>query len=31
MVGAAPELFAAIEPLIRRFATDITRCGDVMV
>ena len=29
MVGAAPELFAAIEPLIRCFATDVTRCGDV--
>jgi 3-hydroxyisobutyrate dehydrogenase-like beta-hydroxyacid dehydrogenase len=29
MVGAPPELFAAIEPLIRCFATDVTRCGDV--
>jgi 3-hydroxyisobutyrate dehydrogenase-like beta-hydroxyacid dehydrogenase len=29
MVGAVPELFAAIEPLIRCFATDVTRCGDV--
>ena len=29
MVGAAPKLFAAIEPLIRCFATDVTRCGDV--
>jgi 3-hydroxyisobutyrate dehydrogenase len=29
MVGASPELFAAIEPLIRCFATDVTRCGDV--
>ena len=29
MVGASSELFAAIEPLIRCFATDITRCGDV--
>jgi 3-hydroxyisobutyrate dehydrogenase len=29
MVGATPELHAAIEPLIRCFATDITRCGDV--
>jgi hypothetical protein len=28
MVGAAPELFAAIEPLIRCFATDVTHCGD---
>ena len=27
MVGAAAELFAAIEPLIRCFATDVTRCG----
>src|SRR5580693_4520655 len=27
MVGAAPELFAAIEPLIRCFATDVTLCG----
>ncbi len=29
MVGATPELFAAIEPLIRCFATDVTHCGDV--
>jgi 3-hydroxyisobutyrate dehydrogenase len=29
MVGATPELYAAIEPLIRCFATDITHCGDV--
>jgi 3-hydroxyisobutyrate dehydrogenase len=29
MVGASPELYAAIEPLIRCFATDVTRCGDV--
>lgn len=29
MVGASPELFADIEPLIRCFATDVTRCGDV--
>lgn len=29
MVGASPELFAAIEPLIRCFATDVTLCGDV--
>ena len=28
MVGASPQLFAAIEPLIRCFATDVTRCGD---
>lgn len=29
MVGASPALFAAIEPLIRCFATDVTHCGDV--
>jgi 3-hydroxyisobutyrate dehydrogenase len=29
MVGASAELFAAIEPLIRCFATDVTRCGEV--
>jgi 3-hydroxyisobutyrate dehydrogenase len=29
MMGAAPELFAAIEPLVRCFATDVTHCGDV--
>jgi 3-hydroxyisobutyrate dehydrogenase len=29
MVGASPDLFAAIEPLIRCFATDVTHCGDV--
>jgi 3-hydroxyisobutyrate dehydrogenase len=29
MVGASPELFSAIEPLIHCFATDVTRCGDV--
>jgi 3-hydroxyisobutyrate dehydrogenase len=29
MVGASPEIFAGIEPLIRHFATDVTRCGDV--
>jgi 3-hydroxyisobutyrate dehydrogenase len=29
MVGGAPELFAAIEPLIRCFATDVTHCGGV--
>jgi 3-hydroxyisobutyrate dehydrogenase len=27
MVGASPELFAAIDPLIRCFATDVTHCG----
>jgi 3-hydroxyisobutyrate dehydrogenase len=29
MVGATPELYADIEPLIRCFATDVTLCGDV--
>jgi len=29
MVGATAELYAAIEPLIRCFATDVTHCGDV--
>ena len=29
MVGATPDLYAALEPLIRCFATDVTRCGDV--
>jgi hypothetical protein len=29
MVGAAPELFARVEPVIRCFATDVTRCGEV--
>jgi len=29
MVGATPELYTAIEPLIRCFATDVTHCGDV--
>jgi 3-hydroxyisobutyrate dehydrogenase len=29
MVGASGDLFAAIEPLIRCFATDVTHCGDV--
>jgi 3-hydroxyisobutyrate dehydrogenase len=29
MVGTSPATFAAIEPLIRCFATDVTRCGDV--
>ncbi len=29
MVGTSPALFAAIEPLIRCFATDVTHCGDV--
>jgi 3-hydroxyisobutyrate dehydrogenase-like beta-hydroxyacid dehydrogenase len=29
MVGATPELYGAIEPLIRCFATDVTLCGDV--
>jgi 3-hydroxyisobutyrate dehydrogenase len=29
MVGGSAELFAAIEPLIRCFATDVTHCGEV--
>src|SRR6202142_2980447 len=29
MVGATPELFASIEPLIRCFATDVTSCGGI--
>jgi 3-hydroxyisobutyrate dehydrogenase-like beta-hydroxyacid dehydrogenase len=29
MIGATKELYAAIEPLIRCFATDVTHCGDV--
>jgi 3-hydroxyisobutyrate dehydrogenase len=29
MVGATPELYTSIEPLIRCFATDVTHCGDV--
>src|SRR5258708_22235874 len=29
MVGTTPKLYAAIEPLIRCFATDVTHCGDV--
>jgi 3-hydroxyisobutyrate dehydrogenase-like beta-hydroxyacid dehydrogenase len=29
MVGASGELFAAIEPVIRCFATDVTHCGAV--
>jgi 3-hydroxyisobutyrate dehydrogenase len=29
MVGGSPKLFAAIEPLIRCFATDVTHCGEV--
>ena len=29
MVGATAEQYAAIEPLIRCFATDVTLCGDV--
>jgi len=27
MVGATPELYAGLEPLIRCFATDVTHCG----
>jgi hypothetical protein len=29
MVGASSQLYATLEPLIRCFATDVTRCGDV--
>ena len=29
MVGASPGFIAAIEPLIRCFATDVTHCGEV--
>ena len=29
MIGASAEIFAAIEPLIRCFATDVTNCGQV--
>ena len=29
MVGATVQLYAAIEPLIRCFATDVTHCGEV--
>ncbi len=29
MVGTTAALYGAIEPLIRCFATDVTRCGDV--
>jgi 3-hydroxyisobutyrate dehydrogenase len=29
MVGGPHELYDAVEPLIRCFATDVTRCGDV--
>jgi hypothetical protein len=29
MVGGSAELFAAIEPVIRCFATDVTHCGEV--
>ena len=29
MVGTSPALFAAIEPLIRCFATEVTLCGEV--
>ncbi len=27
MVGASPDQFAAVEPLVRHFATDVTLCG----
>ena len=29
MVGGPPDLYSAVEPLIRCFATDVTHCGDV--
>lgn len=29
MVGATPDLFAKIEPLIRHFATEVTNCGGI--
>jgi 3-hydroxyisobutyrate dehydrogenase len=29
MVGATPELFATIAPLIRHFATEVTNCGGI--
>lgn len=29
MVGAPPDLFAKIEPLIRHFATEVTNCGGI--
>ena len=29
MVGGPRELYAAVEPVIRHFATDVTHCGDV--
>jgi 3-hydroxyisobutyrate dehydrogenase-like beta-hydroxyacid dehydrogenase len=29
MVGATPEVFARIEPLIRCFASEVTRCGEI--
>jgi 3-hydroxyisobutyrate dehydrogenase len=29
MVGASEDIFAKLEPLIRSFASDVTRCGDV--
>jgi 3-hydroxyisobutyrate dehydrogenase-like beta-hydroxyacid dehydrogenase len=28
-VGATPEIFARIEPLLRHFAAEVTHCGDV--
>lgn len=28
MIGGTPELFAALESMIRCFATDVTRCGE---
>jgi 3-hydroxyisobutyrate dehydrogenase-like beta-hydroxyacid dehydrogenase len=29
MVGASPELFAAIEPILRKMGTDVTLCGPI--
>ena len=29
MVGASADLFAKLEPVIRHFATDVTRCGGI--
>lgn len=29
MVGATPEVFGRIEPLLRAFASDVTHCGEV--
>jgi 3-hydroxyisobutyrate dehydrogenase len=29
MVGASPDLFARVEPVIRHFATEVTNCGGI--